>query len=181
MTASHSTPALAKSKPAKPEKPDANFLHATGRWAKMIRGKLHYFGPWSDPTGSLKKYQDYAEALHAVRLPRPTTNEQNVAEMVNEFLNFKRHLAETGKVAWDMNVRDEFETDDERKFGLFEDSKDRFGNVRRQFRTMDWKTAARNSGTEFLDRCGKSWPRRNSGKGNSGTGRRSASHFGFGR
>ena len=28
--------------------------HATGRWAKKIRGKLHYSCPWDDPDTALK-------------------------------------------------------------------------------------------------------------------------------
>src|SRR5690242_4618872 len=66
------TPADA-GKPAKPSKPRPNFPlfpHATGRWAKKIRGQMHCFGPWDDPDGALKKYLEQKDDLQAGRKPR---------------------------------------------------------------------------------------------------------------
>src|SRR5688572_22021196 len=60
MSKADSTRRTSASKPTKPTKPYPEFPlfpHATNRWAKKIRGQLHYFGPWSDPDGALKKYQ----------------------------------------------------------------------------------------------------------------------------
>jgi len=54
-----STRSQPNDKPIKPDKPYDGFplfAHATGRWAKKIRGKLHYFGPWGDPEGTLVRF-----------------------------------------------------------------------------------------------------------------------------
>jgi hypothetical protein len=67
MSANHS---ITVSRPAKPYPDYPLFAHATGRWAKKIRGKLHYFGPWDDPDGAVKKYLEQKDDLHAGRETR---------------------------------------------------------------------------------------------------------------
>jgi hypothetical protein len=45
------------------------FPHATGRWAKKIKGKLHYFGKWADPDAALARYVEELDDLYAGREP----------------------------------------------------------------------------------------------------------------
>jgi integrase len=96
------TPAPGKS--TKPEKPRPDFplfAHAAGVWAKKIRGQLHYFGPWSDPEGALKKYEEQAEALHAGRKPRPDAGPEalTVKDVANAFLEAKEDKMNAGELS----------------------------------------------------------------------------------
>src|SRR6516225_3021106 len=102
MSDHHLTAPTASDKPAKPTKPSPDFplfAHAAGVWAKKIRGKLHYFGPWSDPEGALKRYAAQAEALHAGRKPREATEGTTVKELVNHFLYHKETLRDAGELS----------------------------------------------------------------------------------
>src|SRR5262245_26928778 len=95
MSESHPTAPADPVKPAKPSPDFPLFPHAAGVWAKKIRAKLHYFGPWNDPEGALAKYLEQKEALHAGRKPREDTAGATVKEVVNEFLDSKRALVES--------------------------------------------------------------------------------------
>src|SRR5262245_23912957 len=102
MPKSHSTPQPAHSKPTKPSKPHPDFPlfpHATKRWAKKIRGKLVYFGPWSDPDGALTKYLEQKDALHAGRKPREVSAGVTVKELCNQFLNHKQARVDGGELS----------------------------------------------------------------------------------
>ena len=88
-------------RPHKPRKPYADFPlfpHATRRWAKKIRGKLHYFGPWDDPDGALQRYLDQRDDLHAGRTPRVAAEGLTVRDLLNRSLTAKTHLVDTGEI-----------------------------------------------------------------------------------
>jgi integrase len=93
---------LAKSrKPAKPAKPRLDwplFPHATRRWAKKIKGRLHYFGPWDNPDAALQKYLDEKDDLYAGRVPRSKVDGLELRDLVNKFLTFKLGLVQTGEL-----------------------------------------------------------------------------------
>ncbi|BBO33452.1 hypothetical protein [Lacipirellula parvula] len=83
----------------KPSKPYASYplyAHAGGVWAKKILGKVHYFGPWSDPQGALESYLEKRDYLHGGL--EPPTIAESVGELIESFLDHKRaHLA-TGDI-----------------------------------------------------------------------------------
>ena len=88
-----------KQKPDKPYPEFPLFPHATGRWAKKIRGKLHYFGPWDDPDAALQKYLDQRDDLQAGRTPRVQRDGLTIRDLVNRFLTAKRLLLASGELA----------------------------------------------------------------------------------
>ncbi len=102
MSEHHSTTPAPPTKPAKPSKPYPDFPlfpHAAGVWAKKIRGKMHYFGPWDDPDGALAKYNEQRDALHAGKRPRPDPDAVNVKDVCNAFLAAKQELVDVGELA----------------------------------------------------------------------------------
>src|SRR5262249_52284581 len=73
------------------------FKHATGQWAKKIKGKLRYFG--TDPDAALEKYIAERDELQAGRNPRIPGNQLTVADLANQFLNAKRAKVESGELS----------------------------------------------------------------------------------
>ena len=86
-------------KPAKPSPDFPLFPHSTNRWAKKIRGQMHYFGPWSDPDRALAKYLEQKDALHSGRKPRPDATGVAVKDVANAFLNHKQSLLDAGELS----------------------------------------------------------------------------------
>jgi hypothetical protein len=79
MTADHSSstdrnpPTPAKPvKPTKPRPDFPHFPHAAGVWAKKIRGKLVYFGPWNDPEAALQSTLPRRTTCTQAEPPDPT-------------------------------------------------------------------------------------------------------------
>jgi integrase len=92
-------PRGSRSKPEKPRPDFPLYAHAAGVWAKRIRGKLHYFGPWEDPEAAEARYNEQKEALHAGRKPREDAEAATVKSVVNHFLNHKAGLVESGELS----------------------------------------------------------------------------------
>jgi integrase len=85
----------------KPERPKdfPLFAHASGQWAKKVRGRLRYFGVWSDPPAALRKWNAQKADLLAGRVPRPVgPAELLLHELLNAFLVAKKALLAQGQI-----------------------------------------------------------------------------------
>jgi integrase len=98
MTDHHSSKPSTPGKPGKPYPDLPLFPHATRRWAKKIRGKMDYFGPWDDPDGALAKYLAQKDALHARRKPRDATEGVTIRDLCNAFLHAKAASRDAGEI-----------------------------------------------------------------------------------
>lgn len=89
-----------RTKPPKPRPDWPLVANGNGQWSKQIRGKVYYFGPWEDPEGALSRYLDVRDDLEAGRTPRPRNDDRlTLADLVNEFLNYKRQQVESGELS----------------------------------------------------------------------------------
>jgi integrase len=99
MSDTHPTRSVAAGKPNKPYPEYPLTAHPAGYWCKKIRGKIHYFGPWSDPDGALKKYLEQKDVLHAGGALRPDPQALTVKDVANHFLNAKRQAVDAGELS----------------------------------------------------------------------------------
>jgi integrase len=95
----HFEPPAPRQKPAKPSHDFPLFAHANGTWAKKIRGKLYYFGPWEDAEAALAKYLAEKDALHAGLKPRDTDEAATVKDCANALLNHRQALVKNGELS----------------------------------------------------------------------------------
>jgi integrase len=87
------------SKPQKPHPDFPLFPHSTGRWAKKVHGKTHYFGAWSDPDAALELWLAQKDDLLARRRPRQKRGGVSVADACNAFLASKKLLVDCGELS----------------------------------------------------------------------------------
>jgi integrase len=95
----HTEEYMVKPKPKKPAKPRRDFplfYHASGQWAKKIRGRTIYFGV--DAQEAEKRYDLEKDALLAGKpVDRSISRGITLAEMCNHYLTAKRDLVDSGE------------------------------------------------------------------------------------
>jgi len=90
-------------RPGKPHPDYPLYAHACGQWAKRVRNKVHYFGPWADPDAALAKWLKEKDDLLAGREPEDGDG-LTVGRLANQFLISKQRLVDSGELnqrTWD--------------------------------------------------------------------------------
>ena len=91
-------------KPEKPYKEFPLFAHQNGQWAKKIKGKIWFFGVWSNHDTALEKYLDQVDEIQAGRDPRRTgvalvsSTELSAYDLCNLFLERQQRRVDSGEV-----------------------------------------------------------------------------------
>lgn len=91
------------SRPSKPRPDFPLFPHASGRWAKKVRGSFCYFGKVADdPRGerALQLWLDQKDDLLAGRKPRPKVDGSlTVENLLDAWMHAKRQRVDTGELS----------------------------------------------------------------------------------
>lgn len=92
--------AKVKRKPDRPRKDFPLGAASNGQWCKKIRGKIHYFGVWSNPAAAEDEYLRVKEYLQAGRLPPSKTQAGlTMLALTNEFMNAKRRQRDSSELS----------------------------------------------------------------------------------
>jgi integrase len=87
-------------KPAKPYQSFPLYPHATKRWAKKIKGKTYFFGPWGDWKRALEEYQRAVPFLQLGKpVPPKDSDALSVADLVNTFLEHRDAQVKSGELS----------------------------------------------------------------------------------
>ncbi len=98
---------MATASDTKPSKPYAEFpltAHQNGQWCKKIKGKVWFFGVWTEPDTALRKYLDEVDEIQAGRDPRKTvvvrlsSTELTVSDLCNMFLERQEARVTSGEM-----------------------------------------------------------------------------------
>lgn len=90
------TTKTARTKPAKPYEDFPLFPHQTRRWAKKVKGKMHYFGPWEDWAKALEEWERQRDDLLAGREVYKAGGDATVKEAIDLFLASRDAKVATG-------------------------------------------------------------------------------------
>lgn len=98
-----STACIEKNQQNRPKKPRSDyplFPHASRQWAKKVRGRLRYFGKWSNPEAAEHRWLAQRDDLLAGRPVRPVgADELLVKDLCNQYLTYKQGLVQSGELA----------------------------------------------------------------------------------
>ncbi|MEO1616824.1 MAG: site-specific integrase [Planctomycetota bacterium] len=89
-------------KPVRPEKPYPDYPltpHASGKWCKKVRGKLHYFGTWDDPNGALSEWLAAEPHIRATGEKESDNTESDIRYLCNSFLDSKEQQRDGGDLS----------------------------------------------------------------------------------
>ena len=95
--------AKGRAKARKPHRDFPLFPHSSGRWAKQVLGKRHYFGPVAgdeDGQKALAKWLREKDDLLAGRKPRPSADDNAIGvwQLGQHFLTHKKSLLAAGEI-----------------------------------------------------------------------------------
>ena len=83
-------------KPAKPHKDFPLSPHANGQWCKKVRGKIHYFGRWSDPQAAMVQW--LAQKDYLISGISPPGQGARLVDVLNLVLEDRKRSVESGDI-----------------------------------------------------------------------------------